>query len=81
MDRATPKTDFAAFTITPKDVGSQAVRPGHMAELEEERQVLLLAAKMAYRAMKSGVVTEADTLRLFAAIRIAEGGEFLREAA
>lgn len=41
---ATPKTDAATFTITARDVGSKAVRPGHMAELEEERKVLLLTA-------------------------------------
>ena len=44
--RSTPATDAAKFTITQRDIGSEAVRPGHMAELEEQRQVLLLAAKL-----------------------------------
>lgn len=38
----TPKTDAATFVITTRDVGSKAVRPGLMAEMEEERKVLLL---------------------------------------
>lgn len=81
MERATPKTDFAQFTVTPRDVGSQAIRPGHMAELEQERQVLLLAAKLTLKRIRAGKVSEMDACGLEAAIRIAEGGEFIRRAA
>lgn len=45
LARETPQTEAATFVITPKDVGSKAVRPGVMAELEQERRVLLLACR------------------------------------
>lgn len=63
MDRAneavaqasrTPKTDVAKFTITARDVGTEAVRPGHMAELEEQRQALLLAAQIVLQRGRRG---------------------------
>jgi hypothetical protein len=43
---ATPLTDAARFTITKLDVGSEAVRPGLAAELEQERRMLLMAARL-----------------------------------
>lgn len=49
----TPKTVSATFEITPLDVGSRAVRPGHMAELEQERDALLLVCKLALRRLQS----------------------------
>lgn len=50
----TPKTDAATFVITAKDVGSPAVRPGHMAELEEHRQAMLLTCKLVLRRVRKG---------------------------
>lgn len=47
-------TDAATFTITALDVGSQAVRPGCMAELEQERELLLQAAKLTLSRIRSG---------------------------
>lgn len=65
----TPLTDAARFVITPKDVGSDAVRPGLMAELEHERYLLLCAARVALAHIKAGN------------IGIGAGYEFLLEAA
>lgn len=53
---ATPKTEEATFTITARDVGSAAVRPGHMAELEAEHRVLLAACKAVLHRIRSGGV-------------------------
>jgi hypothetical protein len=50
----TPKTAEATFTITAVDVGSEAVRPGHMAELEVENRVLLEACKAVLHRIRSG---------------------------
>ena len=66
MDRAnqavtkastTPKTDELKFVITPKDVGSEAVRAGHMAEMEEQREVLMVAAKLVMQRAAAGNAT------------------------
>jgi hypothetical protein len=51
-----PKTAFAKFVVTPRDIGSEVVRAGHMAELEEERHALLLAAKMVLKRAEAGVI-------------------------
>lgn len=53
---ATPKTEEATFTITALDVGSPAVRPGHMADLEAENRVLLAACRtVLHRIRSSGI--------------------------
>jgi hypothetical protein len=52
---ATPKTQAATFTITPRDVGSEAVRPGHMADVELQRRALLLACKAVQGRIKAGL--------------------------
>lgn len=58
----TPRTDSARFRITSLDVGSEAVRLGHMAELEHEHYVLITAAKLAlHRLQNSG-----DAVAVFA---------------
>ncbi len=44
--RTTTLTEGAKFTITALDVGTDAVRPGMMADLEAQRQALLVAAKL-----------------------------------
>lgn len=51
---ATPKTQEATFTITARDVGTDAVRPGNMAQLEEERRAPLLACKAVLGRMREG---------------------------
>jgi hypothetical protein len=61
----TPKTDALKFTITPKDVGSEAVRAGHMAEMEEQRQVLLVAVRLVLERARSGKAT-LDSISQFA---------------
>lgn len=74
--RKTPKTDVAKFTITAKDVGSPAVRAGHMAELEEEHRALLIAVRIALQRGKSGH-SKLDSITehcLTAALRVAEAG-------
>lgn len=73
-DPQTPQTAAATFTITPRDVGSEAVRPGHMADLEERHQVLLLSAKLALRRIQaSGAGIGAETEHaLKVAIQMAE---------
>ena len=82
MERATPKTDFAAFTITAKDVGSPAVRLGHMAELEQERQVLLLTAKLILQRAKNGQATldSVSEFSLGSAVKVVEGGDLIADA-
>ena len=53
----TPLTQSVQFKITPKDVGSQAVRAGHMAELEERCHTLLVAAKLVQQRAQTGNTT------------------------
>ena len=70
----TPKTDEVRFLITVRDVGTEAVRPGHMAEMEEQRKVLLIAAKLALLRAQRGKY-ELDGLTQFAleaAVKMAE---------
>lgn len=69
-----PRTTAAKFVITPLDVGSEAVRAGHMADLEERHQVLLLSAKLVLeRIRKGGVAIGAPyEFALQAAIQVAE---------
>lgn len=52
----TPNTVSATFEITARDVGSLAVRPGNMAELEQERDALLLACKLALSRIRTANV-------------------------
>jgi hypothetical protein len=52
----TPVTDSARFVITARDVGSDAIRPGIAAQLEQERAVLLLAAKLVLGRIRAGQV-------------------------
>lgn len=52
-DVATPLTDAARFTITKVDVGSEAVRAGIAAQIEQDRLVLLGAAKLALRRLRA----------------------------
>ena len=40
------KTQESTFVITPKDVGTEAVRPGCMADLERRNAALIAAAKL-----------------------------------
>lgn len=69
----TPKTAEATFTITVKDVGSPAVRPGNMAQLEEERQALLLVCKATLTRVRSGNgISAAHEFMLEAAIKAVE---------
>jgi hypothetical protein len=50
----TPITESSTFAITQKDVGTLAVRPGCMAEVEQERLLLLNAAKLILATLKAG---------------------------
>ena len=50
---STPITEGARFRITDLDVGTEAVRPGCMAVLEDHRKVLLTAATVALHRIKS----------------------------
>ena len=70
----TPRTAEATFTITPLDVGTKAVRPGHMADMEQQRDVLLIAAKLALKQIQgSGIrIGGQFEFALAAAIQIAE---------
>ena len=73
MQVGTPKTEAAKFTITAMDIGTQAVRPGHMAELEEERLALLLACKATLTRIRSGVgISAMHEFMLEAAVKVAE---------
>jgi hypothetical protein len=71
----TPATDAARFTITSRDVGTEAVRAGNMAELEESRMVLLLAAKLALGRIRAGNIAIGAPFEyaLDRAIKMAEG--------
>jgi len=69
-------TDSSTFLITALDVGSPAVRPGVAAQLEQERAVLLIAARAILAAAKVGAVQLPP--RHFAvletAVKVAEAG-------
>lgn len=70
----TPKTDEVRFLITVRDVNTEAVRPGHMAELESQRKVLLVAAKVVLQRAAQGKTT-LDSISEFAlesAVKMAE---------
>lgn len=56
-------TEGATFTVTEKDLGTQAVRPGCMAELEDQRDVLLAASRMALARLET---SEGDALAVIA---------------
>lgn len=49
-----PITDAARFVVTPLDVGSDAVRPGCMANIERDRQALLIASRMVLNRLRDG---------------------------
>lgn len=66
-------TDSSTFTITEMDVGTLAVRPGCMAEVEQERFLLLAAAKLIVATLKAGKPLGASyQFILEAAVRAAE---------
>ena len=71
---STPITDGARFTITPLDVGSEAVRPGMMADVEAHRQALFVAAKIVLQRHNAGQSTldAVSQHALDTAVRIAE---------
>jgi hypothetical protein len=71
---SSPRTEASTFTISPLDVGSLAVRPGCMADVEHERQVLLLACKLVLGRIRTGQVPIGATYEyaLEAAIKSAE---------
>ena len=70
----TPITDSATFVITLLDVGSRAVRPGVMGDIELERAALLIAAKAVLRHIREGKVAigAVQEMALETAVRIAE---------
>ena len=70
----TTRTDSATFVISERDVGSLAVRTGIAAEIEEERYMLLLAAKLVLARIRAGKVPIGDVYEhaLAAAIKMAE---------
>lgn len=70
----TPKTAAVKFTVTEKDVGTEAVRAGNMAELEEECHMLLVAAKLALQRnrTKQSKLDAISESALETAVRIAE---------
>lgn len=69
-------TDASTFLITALDVGTPAVRPGVAAQLEQERTVLLIAAKAILAAAKTGAVQlgARHLAVLDTAVRVAEAG-------
>lgn len=69
-----PRTNAAKFSITESDVGSEAVRPGHMADVEEERHTLLVAAKLVLLRHKTGKakLDAISEVALDAAVKVAE---------
>lgn len=76
--RATPRTNESSFIITALDVGSAAVRPGCMAEVEEERNLLLVAAKVALNRLQDRKPILMDAIAecaLETAIKTAELGK------
>ena len=72
--RQTPKTEGAKFVVTELDVGTVAVRHGHMADLEERHQVLLAAAKLVLTRVGEGkaVIGAAHEWALRCAIAMSE---------
>ena len=80
MDRASfavpepTRTAGATFKITFLDIGSPAVRPGCMAAIEEERAVLLAAAKLVLKRIRDGKINigAVQEYALESAIRLAE---------
>ena len=84
MDRAaeavtepsnTPITDRARFRITDLDVGTEAVRPGAMAEVESGQRVLLAIAKLTLKRIRetNSRIGAAHEYALECAIRVVEG--------
>lgn len=70
---STPRTDAAKFEITKLDVGSAAVRPGQMADLEERLKAILVAAHLIRaRLIAVGGLTPEHDLILKAAISVGE---------
>jgi hypothetical protein len=71
---STPRTDEVKFTVTQRDVGTEAVRAGHMAEMEEQRKVLLVAAKLVLDRARSAKSTldAISEFSLEAAVKMAE---------
>jgi hypothetical protein len=66
-------TESSTFTITAADIGTLAVRPGCMAEVEQERLLLLNAAKLIVATLKAGKpVGPSYQFILEAAVRAAE---------
>lgn len=73
--KSTARTEDSTFTITALDVGTQAVRRGCMAVVEEERNVLLAAAKVALHRLQSRKPADMDGVAEFAleaAVKMAE---------
>lgn len=72
----TPVTNSATFVITSADVGSAAVRAGIAVQLEQERAVLLLAAKLILGRIRGGQIQigEPYETALSSAIRMVEAG-------
>lgn len=66
-----PDTEAATFTITAADVGTRAVRPGCMADLEQQRDVLLIAARVALKRVCDDNGDQVTALMLRAAIALA----------
>lgn len=73
----TPITERSTFTITALDVGSPAVRPGAMAELEQHHQLLLRTSKAVLTRIQNGNIQVGAVFEyaLERAIRIAEFGD------
>lgn len=66
-------TEASTFAITAADVGTLAVRPGCMAEVEQERHLLLVASKLILATLKAGKqLGSTYEFILEAAIRAAE---------
>ena len=64
-------TEASKFTITASDVGTEAVRPGCMEDLEQQRNVLLAAARMALKRIEDGGGDAVATVALRAAVAAA----------
>ena len=71
----TPATDAAKFIVTERDVGTEAVRVGHMAELEEQRQVLLLAAKLILGRIRAGQIQVGAVYEYALSMAIKQAGQ------
>lgn len=72
----TPIANSATFIVSNLDVGSAAVRAGVAVQLEQERQLLLSAAKLVLGRIRAGQIQigEAYVTALATAIRVAEVG-------